>query len=44
MFKQSYIFLVHKLAVDEGGAIWEKLGPYSCLLNVDEVDDIDKTW
>lgn len=24
--------------------IWEKLGPYSCLLNVDETDDIEKTW
>ena len=24
--------------------VWEKFGPYSCLLNIDEVDDIDKTW
>lgn len=24
--------------------MWEKLGPYASQLNVDEVDDIDKTW
>jgi len=24
--------------------IWKKYGPYSCLLNIDEVEDIDKTW
>jgi len=23
---------------------WQKFGKYSCLLNVDEVDDINKTW
>jgi len=24
--------------------LWAKFGPYSCTLNVDEVEDIDKTW
>lgn len=24
--------------------VWEKFGPYSCMLNIDEVDDIEKTW
>lgn len=24
--------------------VWAKLGPYSCLLNIDEVENIDKTW
>lgn len=24
--------------------LWKKMGPYSCLLNVDEVDNIDTTW
>ena len=24
--------------------IWEKLGPYSSQLNIDEVDDVEKTW
>ena len=24
--------------------MWTKFGPYSCLLNVDEVEDIEKTW
>lgn len=23
---------------------WKKFGPYSCLLNVDECDDVHKTW
>lgn len=25
-------------------SIWTKLGPHSCLLNIDEVDNIDGTW
>ena len=24
--------------------IWEKFGPFSCQLNIDEVDDIEATW
>jgi hypothetical protein len=24
--------------------VWEKFGPYSCTLNIDEVDDVDKAW
>lgn len=24
--------------------VWRKFGPLSCLLNVDEVDDLNKTW
>jgi alanyl-tRNA synthetase len=24
--------------------IWEKFGPYSCTLNIDEVDDVEKAW
>lgn len=24
--------------------IWQKFGPYSCTLNIDEVDDIEQTW
>lgn len=24
--------------------IWQRFGPYSCTLNIDETDDIDKTW
>jgi len=24
--------------------VWKKYGPYSCTLNIDEVDNIDDTW
>lgn len=24
--------------------VWEKFGPYSCLLNIDEIVDVDKTY
>lgn len=30
--------------MEHNNEIWEKLGPYSCLLNIDEVDNIDETW
>jgi alanyl-tRNA synthetase len=33
-----------KVDVKVDQAIWEKFGPYSCLLNIDEVEDIEKTW
>jgi len=37
-------YLTTKLNINTDTEIWEKFGPYACLLNVDEVDDIDKTW
>jgi alanyl-tRNA synthetase len=43
-FKFALEFLTQKLEVSVNNEIWEKFGPYSCLLNVDEVDDVDKTW
>jgi len=24
--------------------VWTKFGPYSCTLNIDEVDNIEETW
>jgi alanyl-tRNA synthetase len=24
--------------------IWEKFGPYSCVLNIDEIDNVDDSW
>lgn len=24
--------------------MWQKVGPYTCRLNIDEVENIDKTW
>ena len=44
MFKEAFIYLQEKTEVPLNNEVWEKLGPYSCMLNIDEVDDIDKVW
>jgi alanyl-tRNA synthetase len=36
--------LQEKTEVPLNNEVWEKLGPYSCMLNIDEVEDIEKTW
>jgi alanyl-tRNA synthetase len=36
--------LLPKINVTIDQDIWAKYGPYSCTLNIDEVDDIEKTW
>lgn len=43
-FKHSFKYITDKLGLSINSDIWEKFGPYSCLLNIDEVEDIDKTW
>ena len=43
-FPLSLEYLSKKVNVKIDSEIWEKLGPYSCQLNIDEVDNIDKTW
>lgn len=43
-FHNAYTYLMDKLQMECNEAIWEKFGPYSCILNMDEVDDPDKTW
>jgi len=37
-------YMLSKINITVNQEIWEKFGPYSCTLNIDEVDDIDKTW
>ena len=44
VFKKAFEFLIEKTGVPLNNEIWEKLGPYSCMLNIDEADDIDKIW
>lgn len=44
IFKYCLPYLQEKLEVKMNNHIWEKLGPYSSQLNIDEVDNIDKTW
>jgi alanyl-tRNA synthetase len=43
-FANAMSYLLPKLEVTNNVEIWEKFGPISCTLNVDEVEDIDKTW
>lgn len=43
-FRHAFAYLSQKLNIKMDNAIWDKLGPYSCLLNIDETDDIEKTW
>lgn len=44
VFPRALEFMSARLKVPLSSEVWEKLGPYSCLLNVDEVDDIQKVW
>jgi len=36
--------LQSKINVEIDEDLWSKFGPYSCTLNIDEVDDIEKEW
>lgn len=44
VFPTTLSFLLSKIGMSIEADIWDKYGPYSCLLNVDEVDDLAKTW
>ncbi len=43
-FAEAYDYLKTTLGITEHNDVWEKFGPYSCQLNVDDAEDIDKTW
>ena len=43
-FNHALTYLKDKLEMEVNNEVWEKFGPYSCQLNIDEVEDIDKTW
>jgi len=43
-FRHALAFLTDKLEMKINDEIWEKFGPYSCMLDVDENADLDKTW
>ena len=43
-FKNAYEHLSDKLGISPDVDIWTKFGPYSSQLDVDEAEDIDKTW
>jgi len=44
VFQTALPFFLSKIKLDINSEIWKKFGPYSCLLNVDEVDDVNNTW
>lgn len=44
IFPNTIDFLSKQLAVDMGVEVWKKIGPYTCLLNIDETDNIEKQW
>ena len=44
VFKHAFEWLSSQLEIEVNQAVWEKFGPLSCRLNIDEVEDIDKTW
>jgi alanyl-tRNA synthetase len=43
-FQHSLAYLRDKLEIEINNDVWEKFGPYSCLLNIDEVSDIETIW
>lgn len=44
VFKGALAYLSGVLAMTINNEVWSKLGPYSSLLNIDEVDNIEQTW
>ncbi|KAH3764451.1 alanine--tRNA ligase [Pelomyxa schiedti] len=44
VFPQALDFLKQTLGIDYMNPIVEKFGPYSCLLNMDEITNIDETY
>ena len=44
VFSSSFKFLLDKTGLELNNEIWEKIGPYTCMLNIDEAEDIDKIW
>lgn len=44
VFQHSFPFLNKALDIQMDNEIWKKLGPYTSRLDIDESEDIDKTW
>jgi alanyl-tRNA synthetase len=43
-FAKALAYMQPLVEVNIDKDIWNKFGPYSCTLNIDETDDIEKTW
>ena len=44
VFKNAYEYLTGRLDLKVDNEIWTKIGPYTSQLDVDENEDVDKTW
>ena len=44
VFPTAFKYFLDTSGVELNETVWKKFGPLSCLLNVDEVDDVNKTW
>ena len=40
-FKNALAFAQTHLEINMHASVWEKFGPYSCTLNIDETDDVE---
>lgn len=43
-FRKSYQFLKEELSVVVDEEVWDKMGPYSTRLDVDECENLGETW
>jgi alanyl-tRNA synthetase len=44
VFQDALKYLQNAVGQEINQEIWDKLGPYSCTLNIDEVENIEQTW
>ena len=44
VFGPALKYLEEQINLSPVNETWEKFGPYSCLLNMDEVNDLDAVW
>eukprot|EP00753_Platysulcus_tardus_P010643 PLAT2927.1.p2 GENE.PLAT2927.1~~PLAT2927.1.p2 ORF type:complete len:1002 (+),score=576.26 PLAT2927.1:76-3006(+) len=44
VFPRALELLTSRLGMELTNEVWEKFGPYSSKLNIDEVEDLDATW
>ena len=44
VFPTPYKYMTEKLNLSVDNEIWTKIGPYTSQLDVDENEDVDKTW
>jgi len=44
VFPTGFKYLTELLNIEMNNEVWEKIGPYTCRLDVDEAEDLNKTW